>query len=254
MNSYRVFFQKEWMEIIRTKKLYILMGIYVFFAMLSPVITRYMSEIVLLATDDLMTITIPPTTWIDSWSQFYSNISQIGCICVIFLFMGCVVGEKQSGSAALTLTKNLTHTNFIITKFIAAVVCLTVSILFAGLICYAYTYYLFGYAGKISDILMGLIAYNMFIFVLLSITILASTIARSTAVAALISFCSFITLSFSNLIPGVGHILPGKLLSQTTKLSYGIKPPELLFTFIMAILITVFCIFLSIRSLKKQEI
>lgn len=254
MNSYRVFFQKEWMEIIRTKKLYILMGIFAFFAMLSPVITRYMSEIIALATDDLMIITVPPTTWIDSWSQFYGNISQIGCICVIFLFMSCVSGEKQSGSATLTLTKNLTHTNFIITKFIAAAVCFIVSIMFAGLICYAYTYYLFDYAGKISDILVGITAYSMFMFVLLSMTILASTIARSTAVVALLSFSGFIVLSLSNLIPGIGRILPGVLLSQTTELSHGINPPELLLAFIIAILITVICVFLSIRSLKTQEI
>lgn len=254
MNSYRVFFQKEWMEIIRTKKLYILIGIFAFFAMLSPVITRYMAEIVALATDDLMMITVPPTTWIDSWSQFYGNISQIGCICVIFMFMGCVSGEKRSGSAALTLTKNLTHANFIITKFIAAAVCFTFSIMLSGVICYAYTYFLFDYAGKISDLFMGIAAYSIFTFVLLSMTILASTVAHNTAVAALLSFCSFIVLSLSNLIPGIGSMLPGRLLSQTAELSYGIQPPDIMLTFIIAILIIVLCMFLSIRLLKRQEI
>jgi len=254
VNSYRVFFQKEWMEIIRTKKLYILMGVFAFFAMLSPVITRYMSEIIALATDDLMMITVPPTTWKDSWSQFYGNISQIGCICVIFMFMGCVSGEKQSGSAALTLTKNLTHTNFIVTKFIAAAVCFTFSIMLAGLICYAYTYYLFEYAGKISDLFMGIAAYSTFTFVLLSMTVLASTIARSTAVTALLSFCGFIILSLSNLVPGIGRLLPGMLLSKTAELSYGVQSPEIILAFIIAILIAMLCVFLSIYLLKRQEI
>lgn len=254
MNSYRVFFQKEWMEIIRTKKLYILMGVFAFFAMLSPVITRYMSEIIALATDDLMMITVPPTTWIDSWSQFYGNISQIGCICVIFMFMGCVSGEKQSGSAALTLTKNLTYTGFIIVKYIAAAVCFTFSILIAGLICYAYTYYLFGYAGKISDLFMGIAAYSIFTFVLLSMTVLASTIARNTAVAALLSFCGFIVLSLSNLVPGIGRMLPGTLLSKTVELSHGIQSPDIIWTFIVTIIIAALCVFLSIRLFERQEI
>ncbi len=254
MNSYIVFFKKEWMELIRTKKFYILMGVLAFFAMISPVITRYMSEIVAMATDDLMMITVPPTTWMDSWSQFYGNISQIGCVCVIFMFMSCVSGEKQSGSAALTLTKNLTHTGFIITKFIAAAVCFTLSILLAGLICYAYTYYLFEYGGQFGNLIMGIAAYSIFMFALIGITVLASTIANSTAVTALLSFCGFIVLTLSSSIPVIGRMLPGALLSKTVELSTGIQPSGILWPFISSILVAILCIFLSIRLLERQEI
>ena len=254
MNSFRVFFQKEWMELIRTKRLYIMLGIFAFFAMISPVLTRYMSEIIAMATDDLMTITVPLTTWKDSWSQFYSNISQTGGICVIFLFMSSVSGEKQSGSAALSLTKNLSHTNFIIAKFIAAAVCFTLSILLAELICFAYTYFLFGYAGKLSDLFMGILAYNISSYTLIGFILLASTLARSTAVTALLSFLGFILLSLSSGIPGIGRMLPGALFAQAVELIYGIQPSGMIWTFTIAILIAMLCVFLSIRKFETQEI
>ncbi|WP_455617698.1 ABC transporter permease [Eisenbergiella sp.] len=257
MNNYIVFFQKEWTEIIRTKKLYILMGVFAFFAMISPVIARYMSEIIALATDDFLTITVPPAAWKDSWSQFYGNISQIGCICVIFMFMGCVSGEKQSGSAALTLTKNLTHTNFIVTKFAAAAVCFTFTFMAGGLICYGYTFYLFGYAGEVRDLFLGGAAYCLFIYALLGITVLSSTAARSTAAAAFLSFCGFLVLILSNLAPGIGPIAPGILLSKTVELSCGTyvaQSPGIAGAFIVTVLLTVLCVLLSVRLLKKQEL
>lgn len=254
MNSFVVFFQKEWMELIRTKKLYVLMGIFAFFGMLSPVIARYMAEIVAIAAGDMLSIDIPPTTWADSWAQFYSNLSQMGGICVIFMFMSCVSGEKQSGSAALTLTKNLSHTSFLIAKFAAAAIVFMISLFTAGALCYGYTYYLYGYAGALGDIVMGIAAYSVFTIVLLGVTVLASTIARSTAIVAVLSFCGFIILSISSYLPGIGQILPGNLLSKTAELSAGVLSNGIVWIFATSLCLTGLLLFLSVHILERQEI
>jgi len=254
MRSFLVFLQKEWTELVRTKKFFILLCIFAIFGMLGPVAARYMQEIIIMAMGDTMPITVPPTTWVDSWGQFYSNLSQMGGICIIFLFMGCIAGEKQSGSAALTLTKNLTHTSFVLAKFVMAGVIFLTSLLLAALICFGYTYFLFGYAGEILNVLLGVMAYAVFTVTLLAITVLTSTISQSTTVSATLAFCGFIILSVSGYVPKVGFVLPGSLLSKTVELSSGVHYYGMMEATIISLCISALCLYLSIHALKRQEI
>jgi ABC-2 type transport system permease protein len=89
MRSFIVFFQKEWMELIRTKKFFILLCIFALFGMMGPVVARYMQEIIVMAVGDKMPLIVPPTTWVDSWGQFYSNLSQMGGMCDIPIYGKC---------------------------------------------------------------------------------------------------------------------------------------------------------------------
>jgi len=254
MRSFLVFFKKEWMELVRTKKFFILLCVFALFGMLGPVSARYMQDIIALAMGNTMQITLPSTTWIDSWGQFYSNLSQMGGICIIFLFMGCITGEKQSGSAALTLTKNLSHTSFVMAKFAAAAVIFLTSLVLAVLICFGYTYLLFGYAGGILNVLLGVTAYAVFTLTLLAITILTSAISQSTTVSAILAFCGFIVLSISSHVPRIGSMLPGTLLSKTVELSSGVIYSGIVEAVIISIGISVLCLYLSIYVMKRQEL
>lgn len=254
MNSFLVFFQKEWVELFRAKKLYILIAVFAFFGMISPMSSRYMAEILALAANDMLTIQVPPTTWVDSWGQFYNNLSQMGGICVILLSMSSVVGEKRSGSAALTLTKNLSHAVFITAKFLSAAVCFLIALLLSVTLCYGYTLYLYGYAGEPAAILMGCAAYSLFTFVLLGVTVLASTAAQSTAVSAVLSFFGFIVLILSGYLPAIGRILPGSLLSKTVELSAGAQPSGMPGAVLVSVFVVALCLLLSAQILKRQEL
>lgn len=254
MNSLIVFFKKEWLELTRTKKLYIFLGIFALLGMISPVIARYMQEIIVASMGDKVPLVVPPTTWIDSYVQLYSNLAQMGGLSIIFIFMGCVVSEKQSGSAALTLTKNLSHARFIMAKFIAAATLLMISTLSSVILCYAYTNYLFGEAGELQSVFMGALAYFVFVLALLGATVLSSSIAKSTAVSAILAFCAFILLSVSNYTPKIGEYLPGTLLSKTMELTIGNFSNSIVWSIVTSLCITVLCLFTSIRILKRQEI
>lgn len=254
MNSFFVFFKKEIVEVIRTKKFFILIGIFALFGMVGPVSARYMNEIVKMAMGDKTTFILSPTTWMDSWSQFYSNLSQMGGICIIFLFMSSVVGEKQSGSAALTLTKNLTHTSFILAKFLAAMITFLASFITASVLCYGYTYWFFNNAGKISDVCMGGLCYIVFTLMLLTFTILASTVTHNTTTSAIIAFASFIILGISNYIPVIGNYMPGVLLSKTVEISNGVMSSDIWIILLTSLCLGGVCLVLSIYFLKRQEI
>ena len=253
MRSFIVFLQKEWMELVRTKKLLILLCIFTFLGISTPVITRYMQDIVRLATNGQMDIPMPTTTWVDSWVQLYGYLSQVGGICVILLFMNGITGEKQSGSAALTLTKNLSHTGFVMAKFISAAIMLFASVLLTAAICYGYTYFLFGFAGNIVDIILGAIVLTAFMLTLLGFTMFASALTKSVTTSAILAVLGFIILPLLNFLPGVGGMMPGVLSTQALGISVG-EYSNILPSLLTALCISILCLFGAVSMLKRQEL
>ncbi|MCL2842932.1 MAG: ABC transporter permease [Oscillospiraceae bacterium] len=254
MHSFLVFLQKEFAEQLRTKRLFILICFFAFFGFAAPVLTRYMQDIInATAGAAAMAFEMPPTTWVDSWAQFYSLFGQLGALGVIMLFMGCISGEKQSGSAALTLTKNISHTSFVMAKFISMAVLLIISFALAVGIAYGYTYFLFGYAGSLAGVLLGATTYGLSLIALLGLIVLSSALTKSSVASAMMAFGAFIFFFVvAQNIPGIHAWMPGTLAGQPLVLLAG---EELQLTSVFGALgLTVLCLIGAIHTLKKQEI
>lgn len=254
MNSFLTFFNKEWIELYRSKRLYVLLGIFMLFGMVSPILTRYMSEIVSSSMGSSVSIVFSTPVWSDSWKQFYNNLSQMGGISVLLLFLGSVCGEKQSKTAELTLTKNLSPAKFIIAKFTAAASMVALVFLPAVLLCWGYTYYLFGYAGKLENILIGAFLYVIFLAVELSFVMLASTIAKTTSFSAILSFAGYLLLILSGYLPKIGFMMPGTMLSSIMLVIVQGNLIHLFLHTVIACALSALFISISITVLKVQEL
>ena len=73
MNGYLAFMKKEWMEQIRTYKLFILLVVFFIFGMLSPLTAKLMPELLSQFPIEVMTIILPEPSAIDSYTQFFKN-------------------------------------------------------------------------------------------------------------------------------------------------------------------------------------
>ncbi len=254
MNSFLTFLEKECIELCRTKRWYALLGIFVLFGMISPIIARYMSEILSASMGKSAPIMVSASVWSDSWIQFYNNLSQMGAIAVLLTFMSSICGEKQAKTAALTFTKNISVAEFLNAKYVAAVGAVLLSFLPAVLLCWGYTYYLFGYAGEWNDILTGALVYILFLVVLLSFVMFASTLAITSAFAAMLGFGGYLVLVLSAYLPVVGSIMPGELQSTSISVIMNGRNIHLLLQIVIALAISTLNIYTSIRVLKHQEI
>lgn len=254
MSSFYTFLQKEFVEMIRTKKLFILIGIFALLGMVSPLLTRYMSEILTISMGPTAPIMTLKPVWSDSWIRFYGNLTQMGGIVIILFFMSCVSGEKQNRTIELTLSKNLSPTSFILAKCLAAILSMLVVFILSVLLCYVYTYYLFGYAGELRDITVSAILFFLFIIILICFTVFASTLASSTAISAILSFVAYVLLLLSAYLPKIGYFMPGKLISIST----GVFKDEIVTNMIPIVVCTIIigCMvtFLATKILKYQEI
>lgn len=225
MNKFS-FFKKEVKEIVKTHKIIVLPAIMLFFGLTSPLFAKFMN---MLLEPALKKEGIDPTAFmkepvlLDSYMQLFSNFTQIVLISVILVFMGIVVDEKVKGSAILVLTKSVSRSQFIISKFISSVLLFTVSYVLSVAAFAYYTYILF------SKFLMDNTFLSLFMLWLLgvfmiSIAVFASTISKTHIIAAVSGFAGYALTMAVSAIPYVKDYSPGIIGGLALELLKGVKP------------------------------
>jgi len=257
MNHYLVFLEKEWRENLRTNKLLILLCVFLFFALSSPLMMRYMAEILglLLTGDDAVMLSLfPTTTWQDSYRGFYSDLTFTGAIVIIFMFMGLILREKKSGTADLVFCKGVCPTPFVLAKFTVASLVSLLSLLGAIITAYYTTLILFEEAGRVLHVLAGAGAYGVFLLLAVAWVLFSSTAAKSTAVSAVLGFSGILGLMTLGAIPRVGRFIPTGLMTRNAEITGGFYYPDFAAHLFIALGLTALILFLTIHKLKKQEL
>jgi len=251
--------RKELTENIRTKRLLVLGCVFLFFAITSPLLTRYMGEffaLIMPAGDEIgqaLIEVMQDPQWFESYAQLYSNLGQIGILAVLFMYMGTVQREIRSGTASLMFSKGLGFGSFILAKFTMAVILTTVITVVSALVTYAYTFLLFDEAGQISDILAGSLVFSIGTLMLLSVIILCSSLTKSSAVSGGLSMGVYFALIISTVIPRIGRFSPQNLFSYPVAISIGHFADELTVNILLAVAVTILALFFATERLKKAE-
>ena len=251
------FTAKEIMENMRTKKLLVLLCVFIFLAILSALTARFMGEIMAAvmsaegATE--MIIVLPDAVWTDSYAQLYSNLTQIGIIALIMLYMGSILREKSSGTVDLMMAKGLTPAAFVFSKFAVAAAITLLSLLVAVLVTYVYTLVLFEYGGQIGNVLFGAVPFAVFLLTMLAITMMWSAIAKSTATSAVLGLCSFFAMMLFDFVPWLGRFMPGTLLGHGVVMSAGVTPEGVVVQIVVALMIMVLALWVAVVALKRRE-
>ena len=258
MRNFTVLLGKELREHIRTKKLLVLACVFVSFAILSPMMARFMGELfefLLPASDaELFMAIMPPPMWHDAYTQFYSNMAQIGAIVTIILFMGLIHREKKSGTLDLLFCKGVTPESLVLSKFAVSVGMVLLALFAAILVNYGYTVYLFEEGGQLCHVLLGAGAYGIFLVTIISWVIFASTVAKSTATAAVLGFIGYALVLILSSLPTIGDYLPGGLAGYNTALSMGYVYDEFAVQVGVAVVLAGLFLWLAIWRLKRQEL
>ena len=213
--------RKELVEAWRSRRLIVLIAIMAVFGMMSPLLAKHAPDMMrLLPGGEAIAAIIPTPTLADAIAQYVKNLSQFSLILAILLNMGGVVGERERGTAAMMLVKPLPRASFVGAKLAAQGISFAIALVFAGTGGFVYTWILFGappYSGWLAlNVLLLLYA-----LVYVAITLLASTIARSMAVAAGIAIGLAGLLGLVGVIPDVGRYLPAKLGALGMQLALG---------------------------------
>lgn len=252
--SAKVMIKKEFNEIFKTSKIFILPLILLFFGFSSPILTKMMPEL-LSGLMDEMQIILPDQTWMDSYIQFFGNITQIGFIAIILVFMNTITEEKSKNTIILVLSKPISRTWFIMSKFIVNSIFLNTSILISYFATAFYTNILFENT-QYSQSLQAISLFMIYSTGFLAIVTGLSAILKSSLATGGISLGIFALVSASTLFGKFfAENSPGAIPGHMNKLITGqINFNDTIMTIFLTILLSFGILIFGIIKFNKLEI
>jgi len=195
-------------------------SIFLFFGLTTPLMLKYLPQLLKLAGTSGMEINIPPPTAVQSLAEFTGTIGQIGVFIAVLMAMGSIANEVRQGTAVITLSKPVSRAAFVNAKLIAISSTFFVSLVVSSLVCYFYTVWLIGetdivaFAGQI-------LLLAIFIKFCLATTLMFSSLFKSSLAAGGISMAVIVGQGVLSAIPRIGDYFPGRLLSWGNQLLAG---------------------------------
>lgn len=251
MTGFIPLLRKEIKEQLRTFRLLIVCSVFVFFGITTPLLLQYMPEILKLSGQQIP-IEIPAPTAAQSLSEYAGTIGQLGILIAVLVAMGSIANEVRRSTAVMVLSKPVSYAAFVNAKFIAMSLTFLISLALASVFCFAYTSFLIGNASVLSFVGMNLLL-GLFLMFCLSLTILFSTVFKSSVAAGGLSIGILIAQALLASLPGIGDYFPGKLLPWGT---YLLEARGINYWWALGITIisTGACLFASQRILINKEL
>lgn len=220
MRSFLAFTKKELMESTRTYKLFVLLTVFVIFGFMNPIMAKVMPELLNEFLPDSITITLEEPKALDSWMQFFKNVSQTGMIVMVIVFSGIMANEISKGTLTIMLTKGLQRKAVILSKFVAGVIQWTLAYALCFLITYLYTIY-FWSGSEIRNLALAVFALWVFGVLLIALTIFGGLLFKNTYGALLLTGGVVLIFTMLSVFPRIRPFNPMTLVSQSVPLITG---------------------------------
>ena len=220
MTGLAVLVRKELTEAWRTRRLPVVVVLFLVVGVVSPLTARYLPEILELSLGDDLSIPLPVPTAADALSQLQKNLGQLGALAAIALAMGSVAGELDRGTAALVLAQPATRAAFLAAKVIAIAVVLALGMAGATIVGWIYTAILFEPLPVGGWLAMAVLSW-LALMAWAALTFLASAATGSTTAAAGIGFVALVIVNLASIVPALGRLLPSGLTTPAIELATG---------------------------------
>lgn len=254
MRNVYFFSKKEIIESWRTSRLLILIVIFLILGLMNPLLAKLTPEIIKMTIGGEVAKTIPNPTSLDSWTQFFKNLTQIGLIVFALMFSGIVSNEVSKGTLINLVTKGLQRWVVIVSKWISLLIQWTLCFFLSFLITWLYTWYYFS-DNDSPYLFQAIFPLWLFGILLVSLFICSSTVARNSYEGLLITGGGVIILILLNLFDNLKYYNPLSLITQNMNFLQG---SQLLQDFLPAIFISMLLFFvfigLSIMIFNKKKL
>jgi ABC-2 type transport system permease protein len=247
--------RKEIVQQWRTRRFLVVMAVFMLFGLTSPLVAKFTPEIFKsIPGAEKFANLIPIPTVVDAMGQYIKNITQFGFILAVLLGMNAVAGEKESGTAAMILSKPMPRWAFVLSKFSAQSLVYASAFIVAGLGAYYYTVILFGSfdAAKFTGINLLLL---LWLLTFVGAALLGSVIGSSIAAAAGIGLAISVVFLLAGSIPMYGSLMPNGLMVWASILgSNSDKVAANAGALASGVVLIVLCLVWSVALFERQEI
>lgn len=253
MNQWSGFLKKEWIESIKSYKLLLIVTCFSFLGILNPFTAKITPVLFEKFLPEIM-VSLPEPSALDSWLQFHKNVPQTGMIFFILLFSTIVSKELEKGTLTMLLTKGLSRSTVITTKFFIISGYWIGAISLSFLITYGYTAYYWD-QGTVHHTVFAAFGLLLVGLLLLSITLWGNTFFANSSGGVIAALLAFGALSLAAIIPTTIKWNPIALLTEASNLLTNMtEPKELWLPCLVAIGSTASFVCWTVRHFKKKQI
>jgi len=255
MRTLLILIKKDLLDQFRSKKIIILIFTFLFVAISSVVIAKVLPQILgaIPSTPGLI-IDLPTPTYKDAIDQFVKNLSQLAIFVLVFLVAGAIADEKNKKTLELVLTKPVSRSLFVLSKFKAYFLSITAIYLISALIFYFYTCTTFAVFGFGHFFLMTLLIL-IYLILICAATIFFSTILTNSILAAVGGFGTMIILgTIWGLIDKIKDYSPYQLVSNYQNIIASGWDGNLLWPLIISLLLIIVFVLSSMALFRQQEV
>lgn len=222
MKSYIAFTKKEFCESFRTYKFFIMISVFLLLGLMNPITAKATPQLLKSLMPAGINITIKEPTALDSWTQFFKNVPQMGLIVLVIIFSGIMANEFSRGTLINMLTKGLSRSVVILSKFTMAAIVWTLSYIICFVVTYAYTAYFWSNDG-IKNIVLSVFCLWLFGILLLAIIMLGGVLFKNSYGGLLFTGGLVVVLMLLNIAPKLQKYNPITLVSSNMALLTGDK-------------------------------
>lgn len=249
MSQFKAFFNKELLKVIRNYSLVVILIVFAIFGVTNPILAKLTPQLMQMAG---LNITLPESTALDSWIQFYKNITTQLVIFVI-VFGSIFTTEIKSGSLINIITRGMPRSQIITAKFSFVTLVWSLAY-FCGFIgTYFYTPLLL--TGELNNLLIASFFPYIFGILILSVSFFGAVVTQNTIGSLVVPLVFTIIIQFLSIIEAIKDYLPGFLLSNSIGLlTDSINQASFIAPTLISVVLTFIFIISSILVFNKQHI
>ena len=246
--------KKEAIEGARTKKTTSTLILFLFIGLISP-LTAKLTPLILqsIATGNI-DINVAPPSEIDSWTQFFKNISQIGMFGLAIILSTQMANEFQKGTLINLLSKGLPRYQVVLSKIFYNFILWFIAYFCSFILTYFYTKYFFGISFPIRNILMAALLPFIFGLFLISLEILAGVISGNVIGTLILTTAGIVIQLILSIRDEIVKYMPIALIGKPVNLIKGIGYDDYYVPIITGIILLILCIVISIAVISKKQI
>jgi ABC-2 type transport system permease protein len=240
----------EWTRIVRTLSAFLLPILFVFFAVLSPVMARYLPDLLDRFADQI-TIILPEPAPLEGLAQYLGNVEQLG-LAGIIVVAAMAISFDAKRELSVFFRSRSTVTTLLAPRITVPLALGVASVWLGAFVAYLTTRVVLGPL-PLAEVALGTTLYCVYLVFAVAVVVFVSSLAKPVPVVSVISIVALVLTGIFGLLPVVGDWLPSALIGATFHLAAGggwTYSEPLLATAVLSAVLVVF----GVRRLEQREI
>jgi ABC-2 type transport system permease protein len=242
----------EWLRLVRTRRLVVLLAVYVFFGLTGPLSARYLGQL-LDRFGPGVKLELPPPTPADGLAQFTSNAAQIGLLVVVLVAASALAIDARTEMATFLRTRVANVRQLLLPSYVLTTAAVIAAFVAGSLAAWYETAVLLG-APSPGGMTAGIGLASVFLAFAVAGTALAASLVRGVLATAGVTVVALLLMAVVGNIPAIGRWLPTTLLSAGPALLKGKEIVDFLPAAGVTVVATAAALVLAVRGMARREL